>query len=135
MDEDACHAVDIAAGLAPTVVAVHACNSATPSASARFVHDWEASDLDVRLVLIAADPGCLGVEVADYIARQFTHRQVHVVLCATPSAAEYLPASADLAARKTAQLERVNRPGSDGGSQSMEDESHGSTQEVPRRVA
>lgn len=29
----------------------------------------------------------------------------------------------------------VNRPGSDGGSQSMEDESHGSTQEVPRRAA
>ena len=29
----------------------------------------------------------------------------------------------------------LNRPGSDGGSQSMEDESHGSTQEVPRRVA
>lgn len=30
---------------------------------------------------------------------------------------------------------RLNRPGSDGGSQSMEDESHGSTQEVPRRAA
>jgi class 3 adenylate cyclase/predicted esterase len=30
---------------------------------------------------------------------------------------------------------KVNRPGSDGGSQSMEDESHGSTQEVPRRAA
>ncbi|MBD3946343.1 hypothetical protein [Nocardioides ganghwensis] len=29
----------------------------------------------------------------------------------------------------------VNRPGSGGGSQSMEDESHGSTQEVPRRAA
>ncbi len=29
----------------------------------------------------------------------------------------------------------LNRPGSDGGSQSMEDESHGSTQEVPRRAA
>jgi hypothetical protein len=29
----------------------------------------------------------------------------------------------------------LNRPGSDGGSQSMEDESHGSTEEVPRRVA
>ena len=29
----------------------------------------------------------------------------------------------------------LNRPGSDGGSQSMEDECHGSTQEVPRRAA
>ena len=29
----------------------------------------------------------------------------------------------------------LNRPGSGGGSQSMEDESHGSTQEVPRRAA
>lgn len=29
----------------------------------------------------------------------------------------------------------MNRPGSGGGCQSMEDESHGSTQEVPRRVA
>ncbi len=29
----------------------------------------------------------------------------------------------------------LNRPGSDGGSQSMEDESHVSTQEVRRRVA
>lgn len=29
----------------------------------------------------------------------------------------------------------LNRPGSDGGSQSMEDASHGSTQEVRRRVA
>ena len=29
----------------------------------------------------------------------------------------------------------MNRPGSDGGSQSMEDESHGSTEEVPRRAA
>ncbi len=29
----------------------------------------------------------------------------------------------------------MNRPGSGGGSQSMEDESHGSTQEVPLRVA
>jgi hypothetical protein len=29
----------------------------------------------------------------------------------------------------------LDRPGSDGGSQSMEDESHGSTQEVPRRAA
>lgn len=28
----------------------------------------------------------------------------------------------------------LNRPGSDGGSQSMEDESYGSTEEVPRRV-
>lgn len=32
-------------------------------------------------------------------------------------------------------LRRLNRPGSDGGSQSMEDESHGGTEEVPRRVA
>jgi hypothetical protein len=31
-------------------------------------------------------------------------------------------------------LDTVNSPGSDGGSQSMEDESHGSTQEVPRRA-
>ena len=29
----------------------------------------------------------------------------------------------------------VNRPGSGGGSQSMEDESYGCTEEVPRRVA
>ena len=35
----------------------------------------------------------------------------------------------------SSDLHELNRPGSDGGSQSMEDESHGSTEEVPRRVA
>lgn len=42
---------------------------------------------------------------------------------------------ADLLKREEAQRTGVNRPGSGGGCQSMEDESHGSTQEVPRRVA
>jgi hypothetical protein len=31
--------------------------------------------------------------------------------------------------------DKLNRPGSDGGSQSMEDESHGGTKEVQRRAA
>ena len=48
-----------------------------------------------------------------------------------------MPSSANLteshARINTTRL--MNRPGSDGGSQSMEDESHGSTQEVPRGVA
>lgn len=42
---------------------------------------------------------------------------------------------AEPSGQRLGQFRDLNRPGSDGGSQSMEDESHGGTQEVPRRAA
>lgn len=107
VDGDARHALDIAYGLAPTVLAVHACDPAESRANSAFIREWEAGNLEVKLVLVAADPGNVGTEVADYIRRSFPRRSVHTVIGATPSPAHTLRATADLADRPAAQLQRA----------------------------
>ncbi len=105
-DEEARGAIDLASGLASTVVAVHACDPAKRAENSRFLSEWEALDLNVRLVMIAADPARVGVEVAAHIRRHYLRRQVHVLICATPASTTGFSATADDAARIADQLQQ-----------------------------
>lgn len=107
VDDEARHAIDIASELTPTVVAVHACDPAQSQATSAFIRAWEAANLDVKLVLVAAHPGHVGTEVADYVRRNLPRRQVHAVISASLVGTPTSPTSKGLAERPAAQLERA----------------------------
>ncbi len=107
VDDEARHAIDIASELTPTVVAVHACDPAQSQATRAFIRAWEAANLDVKLVLVAAHPGHTGTEVADYVRHHLPQRQVHAVISASLTGTPTSPTPRELAERPAVQLERA----------------------------
>lgn len=107
VDDEARHAIDIVSDLTPTVVAVHACDPAQSEATSAFIRAWEAANLDVKLVLVAAHPGHVGTEVADYVRRNLPRRRVHAVISASRPGTPTSPTPKKLAEQPAAQLERA----------------------------